>query len=242
MKQRDLQPEKMDDPGLPEAEHLLALRGLARLNRLSGIGPSLFRSIRGFVQHRPDRRLRVLDVASGSGDVPIRWVRKATREGWKLDLTLLDNRQTACDEQQRRASEQGVSVTSIQSDCLTQPLPSGFDVVTSSLFFHHLSNPQVFQLLQAMQSASSGGLILCDLERSRINLELVRLASRCLSRSTVVHHDALASVRAAFTMSEFSGLASSALGRPFRIHRVFPSRFVLITKESVVRSPIPAIA
>jgi len=242
MKQRDLQPEIMDDPSLPTEDHLLALKGLARLNRASGIEPSMFRRIRRFLHDRPDRRLRVLDVASGSGDVPIAWVRRANREGWKLDLTLLDNRQTACDEQQRRAREMGVTVRSIERDCLANPLPTGFDVVTCSLFFHHLENTQVFKLLQAMQVASCGGLVLCDLERSRVNLELVRIASRLLTTSPVVHYDAITSVRAAFTVNEFNTLASSALGRPFQIRRVFPCRFVLVAKESVESTAVPAIA
>ena len=242
MKQRDLQPEIMDDPKLPVHDHQQALRGLARLNRASGIESSMFRMIRRFLRERPDRRLRVLDVASGSGDVPIAWVRRARREGWRLDLTLADNRQTACDEQQRRAALGDVSVQSIQLDCLAGSLPTGFDVVTCSLFFHHLTNPQVFQLLQNMQASTSGGLLLCDLERSRLNMELVRIASRCLTRSPVVHHDAITSVRAAFTMNEFREIASSALARPFEMKRVFPCRFVLVTTEATSKSPVPAIA
>ncbi|MCH1494934.1 MAG: methyltransferase domain-containing protein [Rubripirellula sp.] len=242
MKQRDLQPEVMDDPSLPVHDHLLALKGLARLNRASGIESSMFRMIRQFLHDRPDRRLRVLDVASGSGDVPIAWARRARREGWRIDLTLVDNRQTACEEQQRLAALADLSVKSIQQDCLTGSLPNGFDLVTCSLFFHHLTNPQVFQLLQSMQAATSGGLLLCDLERNRLNLELVRIASRCLTRSPVVHHDAVTSVRAAFTVKEFQPIASSALSRPFRIKRVFPCRFVLLTTEATSKSPVPAIA
>ncbi|MGC6442083.1 MAG: methyltransferase domain-containing protein [Rubripirellula sp.] len=242
MKQRDLQPEIMDDPSLPVHDHLLALKGLARLNRASGIESSMFRMIRQFLHDRPDRRLRVLDVASGSGDVPIAWARRARREGWRIDLTLVDNRQTACEEQQRLAALADLSVKSIQQDCLTGALPNGFDLVTCSLFFHHLTNPQVFQLLQSMQAATSGGLLLCDLERNRLNLELVRVASRCLTRSPVVHYDAVTSVRAAFTVKEFQQIASSALTQPFRVKRVFPCRFVLSTTEATAKSPVPAIA
>ena len=242
MKQRDLQPEKMDDPSLPKHDHVLALKGLARLNRVSGVEGSMFRAVRKFVDGRPGRRLRVLDVASGSGDVPLGWVKRAQHEGWSIDLTCVDNRQTACEEQQRRAGEQGLKIQSLQQDCIAQPLPSGFDVVTCSLFFHHLTNPQVFRLLQAMQLASVGGLVLCDLERSRLNLELVRVASHCLSRSSVVHYDATTSVRAAFTLDEFQTLASSALARPFRVHRVFPCRFLLIASELMAKSLTPVIA
>ena len=202
----------------------------------------MFLAIRKFVGGRSGSRLKVLDVASGSGDVPIGWIARAKRQGWNIDLTCLDNRSTACEEQQRRARRHGLSVNSIQQDCLTHSLPTGFDVVTCSLFFHHLTNTQVFQLLQSLQAASSGGLVLCDLERSRLNLEMVRIASHCLTRSPVVHYDATTSVRAAFTINEFQTIASSALARPFRIHRVFPCRFVLTASELIAKGAIPAFA
>ena len=242
MKQRDLQPERMDDPDLPTEDHLHALQGLARLNRFSRIEPSLFQIIRRFGRRQPNGKLRVLDVASGSGDVPIQWITRAKREGWELDLTMVDNRSTACDEQQRLAAKKGVRANAIQLDYLSSALPGGFDEVTCSLFFHHLKNFEVFQLLQSMQAASSGGLVLCDLERSWMNLQMVRLASRCLTRSPIVHEDALISVRAAFTTGEFGTIASSALSRPFKIERVFPCRFVLTTEELVAKNPTPIMA
>ena len=240
MKKRDLQPELMDDPDLPEQDHRWALKGLARLNRFSGVEGLMFRAIRRIARSRADGKLSLLDVASGSGDVPIGWVRRAEKEGWRLDVTLVDNRQVACDEQQRLAGKVGVSVKSLQCDCLRETLPSGFNVVTSSLFFHHLNDSEVFQLLQAMQLASSGSMVLCDLERSKINFALVALASRCLTRSPVVHYDALASVRAAFTIDEFGSIARSALARPVRIQRAVPCRFLVTVDEVAAEERIPA--
>jgi 2-polyprenyl-3-methyl-5-hydroxy-6-metoxy-1,4-benzoquinol methylase len=232
----------MDDPDLARDEHLAALEGLARLNRISGVGRLMYRHLRRIARARPDRRLHVLDVASGAGDIPISWVRHARREGWELQVTLTDTRRVALEEQQRRARQAKVDVLSMQHDCLHSPLPAGFDVVTSSLFFHHLDDHQVFCLLQSMQAASEGALVLCDLERSQTNLFLVKTAARLLSRSPVVHHDASASVRAAFTIEEFKQLAEEALARPVKISRAFPCRFIACQEEAVLPETIPAFA
>lgn len=242
MHQRDLQPEWMDDPDLPRADHLAALRGLTRLNQVSGVGRLMFGYLRRLAKAKPDRRLSLLDVASGSGDIPIGWVQRARREGWELQVTMTDTRRVALDEQQRKASQAKVEVLSLQHDCLQSPLPGGFDVVTSSLFFHHLDDHQVFCLLQSMQAASEGALVLCDLERSRANLFLVKTAAALLSRSPVVHHDASASVRAAFTMEEFKQLAEEALARPVKVSRAFPCRFIACQDEVVLRETVPAFA
>ena len=102
MLKRDRQPEWMDDPNLPDDDHLAALTGLARLNQVSGIGRLMYRHIRRMAMARPNRRLNLLDVASGSGDLPVDWARRARQEGWTLQVTMTDNRTLAIEEQQRR--------------------------------------------------------------------------------------------------------------------------------------------
>ena len=242
MLQRDRQPELMDDPGLPRDEHLRALAGLARLNRISGVASTMYRHLRRQALSQPNRPLTVLDVASGAGDVPISWAKKARRDGLNLQMTLLDASAVAVEEQQRRARRAGVDVLSLQHDCLKTPLPAGFDVVTSSLFMHHLDDHQVFKLLQSMQAATDGAMIVCDLERSRLNLALVSIGARLVTRSSVVHTDASLSVRGAFSLEEFRQLANSALARPVRIKRAFPCRFIATFEEEVVPEPVPAFA
>jgi 2-polyprenyl-3-methyl-5-hydroxy-6-metoxy-1,4-benzoquinol methylase len=240
--QRNLQAEAMDDPDLPRDEHELALRGLARLNRCSGVASAMYRRLRRLAMTREQQTLHLLDVASGSGDVPLRWAEWAQRDGWNLQLTLLDLRSVAIEEQQRRARAADLPVLSLQHDCLQSPLPTGFDVATCSLFMHHLENQQAVRLLQAMRRASNGSVIICDLERSYLNLALVSVASRLLSRSRVVHSDATLSIQGAFTMSEFQTISQQALGHPIKIQRLFPCRFVATIDEIASKQPMPSFA
>ena len=97
--QRDRQPEQMDAPNLPKDEHLRALAGLARLNRVSGVATAMYRQLRRHAVALGDRPLNVLDVASGGGDVPVAWAARAKREGLRLQLTLLDVSAVAVEEQ-----------------------------------------------------------------------------------------------------------------------------------------------
>lgn len=242
MFRRDRQPELMDDPNLPRDQHEHALAGLARLNRFSGVSRSTYRHLRRYADAIGNRPLRVLDVASGSGDVPLSWVKKSKRDSLPIELTMVDSSQVALDEQQRRAGKAGFKVESIQLDCLQSPLPTGFDLVTCSLFMHHLEDHQAVYLLQSMQASTEHAMLICDLERTRFNLEVVRVVSQLLTRSPVVHTDGLLSVRAAYTRAEFKKLAEDALSRPMRISPSFPCRFLATFDEDTVSDSTPAFA
>jgi 2-polyprenyl-3-methyl-5-hydroxy-6-metoxy-1,4-benzoquinol methylase len=241
MIQRDRQPELMDDPGLPEELHHSALVGLARLNRFSGIANAMYRRLRRYVPSG-QTRIRVLDVASGAGDIPISCARRARAEGLTCELTMMDISEVAADEQLRRSRNAGVPVDCVVQDCLRQPLPGGFDVITCSLFLHHLDDRDSIRLLQSMQAATPRAILISDLDRSMFNLGLVTLASRVLTRSSVVHTDAALSVRAAYTRHEFKTVAEKALLRPIYVEPSFPCRYFAVIDDETVPIAVPAFA
>jgi len=78
-----------------------------------------------------------------------------------------------------------------------------------------------------MKRATRRLVLVSDLRRCRTGFVLAVLASRALTRSHVVHVDALRSVRAAFTIPEFAEIAvTSGLDSATLIRR-FPCRFLL---------------
>ena len=133
LRARDRIPERMDDPGLDPAEHRRALAGLARLNRFSGSAGVLWPAIAKLAA-RLRRTVTVLDVATGSGDVPRQLLARAQAAGVSLDVAGCDVSPTAVEEAARSSS----GVRFFAHDALRDALPTGFDVVTCSLFLHHL--------------------------------------------------------------------------------------------------------
>jgi 2-polyprenyl-3-methyl-5-hydroxy-6-metoxy-1,4-benzoquinol methylase len=231
----------MDDPHLDVASHRAALVGLARLNRFTFVAPAIYRRIRRYARtlRRP---LKVLDIATGSGDMPIYWAKKAKRERLPIDFTGVDYSPTAIDFATSSAERASVDVHFMQRDVLADRLPSGFDVITCGLFIHHLDEAQITKLLQSMQSAANHALIICDLERSALNLSCVWFAAHAVTRSPIVHGDAVKSVRAALTRHEFASLARQSLGRPVRVEGLPPCRFIASIDEATARAPEVALA
>jgi len=231
----------MDDPLLPVDEHLAALKGLARLNRFTCVASALYRRLRkqAVSLRRP---IRVLDVATGSGDMPIYWAKRARSDGLSIHCTGLDISATATKFAQAQALQSGTDVEFLQRDVLADRLPTGFDVIVCGLFIHHLTPSQISRLLQSMQAAAGHAVVVCDLERSRINLALVSAAAHGLTRSRIVHGDAEKSVRAALTRDEFREIAEAALDRPVRVESLPPCRFIATIEEAVVRAPDALLA
>ena len=77
------QPELLDDPALPAGDHILALETLARINALSCTARQVANAIVRMLSQLPPRNgpLRVVDLASGGGDVTIALARRLNRPG-----------------------------------------------------------------------------------------------------------------------------------------------------------------
>jgi len=222
----------MDDPALDPARHGRALEALARINRVSRTGARVAREVGRIA--REDRNagwiagrialtpaggraakhagtaapVRVLDVACGGGDVMRDVARRAARAGIAVELHGCDRSAVAL-EHARRGSAAWPMISFERRDVLGAPLPGGFDLVTCSLFLHHLADGDAACLLGSMAEAGRA-LLLQDLRRTRAGYALAWAGLHTLTRSEVARIDGLRSVRAAFTLAEARQLCERA--------------------------------
>lgn len=225
LNRRNRKPELMDQPGLDPAEHRRALDGLRRINRVSRSSRILWEPILRLSRKLGGRPLRVLDVATGGGDLPLDLWRYG-RHSAALSLAGCDISDVAVAAARAAAERAGARIEFFRHDVLEAPLPDGYDVITASLFLHHLDESDAVRLLRSM--AAAGRLVLVnDLERTWVGYLAAYLGSRALTRSPVVHVDAPLSVEAAFSVAEARRLALRAGLRGARVVRRFPFRFLL---------------
>jgi ubiquinone/menaquinone biosynthesis C-methylase UbiE len=125
-------------------------------------------------------------------------------------LTLCDRSETCLQAARQRAAAAGFEpVTTARLDATAEPLPVA-DLVTCSLFLHHLERGQVVEVLQRLGQATGRLLVINDLERSRGGLLAAWLACRLLTRSPIVRYDGPVSARAAWSRSELRSMAEEA--------------------------------
>src|SRR5688500_12366082 len=131
--------EWMDAPDADPAELRRSLLFIRRVNRLFGYTRSTLGHLRRFsLGWKPGETIRILDVATGSGDVPRAILRWAERHPAKYDVRAvgLDLHATTADEARR---ETGLHV--VRADALRLPFADGsFDYAMTSMFLHHLDD------------------------------------------------------------------------------------------------------
>ncbi|MDZ7780697.1 MAG: methyltransferase domain-containing protein [Gemmatimonadota bacterium] len=222
---RRREPELMDDPGLEEGRHHVALDGLARLNRVSLTHHRVLEEVTR-LWHEGRRPVQVLDVGCGDCDVLIRVAVKARRRGVEVRPFGCDVSGVALDRAHRRAAASGVKLELARLDVTRDGLPNGFDLVTSALFLHHLTETASVELLTRMACVGRR-LLVQDLRRTRLGYFMALVGVHALSRSKVVRVDGLRSVRAAYTLAEVAALCRRAGLGGAVVTRCWPQRFAI---------------
>jgi 2-polyprenyl-3-methyl-5-hydroxy-6-metoxy-1,4-benzoquinol methylase len=222
----------MDDKSLDEASLSGALRGLRRINFLSASAHTLWRPLVEFAHRTGKQRLRVLDIATGAGDLPIALWQKSQRAGLPLELHGIDFNHKSVAFAREQAERAGAKVQFSQLDALDDQLPGDQDVVISSLFLHHLDEAAVIRLLGKMAETTNHLVLINDLRRHCWGLVLAHFAGHVLSRSPVVRVDAVRSVRAAFTLPEIKSLSAAAGLNDARFCRRWPCHYLMVWEKA----------
>ncbi len=228
MKNRVLVPELMDDPTLDPTEHARALDGLRRINAWTRNAALAWRAIRDVAQAQPDRPLRVLDVATGSADIPIGLLRHAEAQRITLHIDACDVSPTALEVAAANCARSAATVHLFRHDVLEDEILRPYDVVMCSQFLHHFNDDDVTEILVKMAAAATRRVVVVDLVRSRLNWLQVWFATRLLSRSQVVHFDGPQSIRAALTPGELQALAAPCGFRSLRLRSHWPCRMMFV--------------
>lgn len=217
MRHRVLTPELMDDAALAPDELRAALAGLRRLNAASLCAPLLWRLIKSeaIAAARP---IRVLDVACADGAWVIDAASRARAIGLRADFDGCDINPVSIGIAEREAASRKLPCSFFVHDAIRGEVVPEYDVIVASLFLHHLTDAEAEALLSRMYTATKRLVVVNDLVRSRWNLLMVSAACRLLTRSEVVHTDAVRSTRAAFTrrellmMAERAGMRGATIG------------------------------
>lgn len=200
--------EWMDAPDADPELVRRSLRFLRRVNRLLGYTRSTLGHLERFSRSwRQGERIRIIDFATGSADVPRAILRWADRRG--LDVRVVGVDLHATTARAALAENADPRLRIVRADVLHMPFADGsFDYATTSLFLHHLDDADVVRVLSTMNRVTRRGIIAGDLLRRRRAYAWIRLLS--LFSNPIVRHDGPASVAQAFTREEVLALRERA--------------------------------
>lgn len=218
--------ELMDDPGCPEDELRAELAGLERLNRFLGA----HRFVRDFLERalplwrarrRPGEPLRILDVATGSADIPRAAATWAAPRGVVVSVVAIDRHpRTVAIARHAAAAPGGPRIRIVRADARALPFAdASFDICLCSLALHHLEPEEVPDALRALDRIGRIGFLAVDLVRSQAACAGVWLLTH-LAGSRFNRYDGMLSVRRASTWDEYRRLAAAAGIPHLRLRRL----------------------
>jgi len=225
--------ELMDEPGQDHDQLAVSLADLRAVNRWLGGTRVALRHLSELIERHPQERYRILDVATGSGDIPLQIAKWAREEDLDVEILATDNHQTTLNLAREQVGPDP-SVHAGFADALRLPFHDDeFDVGLISTALHHFNQERdCIRVLRELHRVSRIGFIVNDLARSRTALAGARLlAATVWRRHPVTRHDGPLSVRRSFTPAELRSLAARAGFAKAAVHAHFPFRVALVVEK-----------
>lgn len=227
--QRVLEGEIMDEGNVSEADMRAALRFIRGVNRRLGGAAALIRHLQTWSVSWPKGRpITLLDLGTGSADIPMAVRRWSQAHGHDVRITATDiHPLTLALAREHVGDTPGIEVRELDALSMRDTLGArSFDYVHAGMFLHHLSEIQILTVLAGMERVAARGVVWNDLVRSRLNLAFITLLT--IGQPEIIKHDARASVRAGFDRREVMDLARRTdLGFCRYESSLFTGRFTL---------------
>jgi ubiquinone/menaquinone biosynthesis C-methylase UbiE len=223
-------PELLDDPAQVLEELPANLRDIRRLNRWFGGTRTVVRHVDALLAQID--QATILDVATGSADIPLALWRWGLRKRKLLRITAMDHSPEILAEAEKIVGGSGIELTLGDAQRLPWAEDS-FDVVTCCLALHHFPPAQARVALAEMWRVARRAVLVADLERGRASYLGVWLATHTVARNRLTRHDGPLSVLRAYTPREAAELAAVAGLENIALHRHVFFRFVLIAQKEV---------
>lgn len=108
-----------------------------------------------------------------------------------------------------------------------------FDIALCTLFLHHFTNSEIDQILSRLHHKAKIGVVVNDLQRSRIAFGLFRMVGAIFLKTKIARHDGLVSVARGFKHSELLEFSEKIENNKSRIKWKWAFRFQWILTKII---------
>jgi SAM-dependent methyltransferase len=200
------------------------LRNLRLLNRYLCGSRSVLLALERALGRNPFKNISVLDVGTGSADIPAAIFAWAKRRSIAAKIVGVEAEPITARIAAVR-TKQLADINIIQGDAGAPPFsPGSFDFVVASQFLHHFSEAKIVDLLRQWAKLARRGIVISDLVRHPVAYHGIRLLTKLTTRNIMTLTDSPLSVWRAFTLKEWRELLGQADIGPVEMFAVFPYR------------------
>jgi ubiquinone/menaquinone biosynthesis C-methylase UbiE len=229
-------PEILDSDTCSAGEVQAVLKVIGRVNRWFGGVSTSQKMVERAAEACGAKHFSLLEVAAGSGEVPELVRGKLALHGITLDVTLLDRASNHLPED--KIEEDRIQKNhGVVGDALALPFAdAAFDLVSCSLFAHHLNPQQLAQFVREGLRVSRRALLINDLVRHPVHLALA-FAGFPMMLNRVAWLDGLTSVRRAYVPEEMRSTIAAAVS-PQRVQAEISRHYLYRMGVIVWKSPV----
>lgn len=210
--------EFLDQPDVDPRIRRRSHRDIALSNRLFGGMHAALTELE-LALEPGSRSVSVLDVGTGTGDIPARFAQRASRRGADVRILGVD------DHRELVAATRDWPVVPVCADALSLPFADGsVDIVCCSQTLHHFIETDALRLVREMNRVARQRVVIADLRRSWVAVAALWTLSFPLRFHPVSRHDGVVSILRGFTRAELSRLVHDAVGVEPRVRYRFAYR------------------
>lgn len=231
-RERSYELEHLDKGDYTPEEYAGCQAELRRINRFLGDASALRRSLFPDIERAGLKRLALLDVGAGSGEL-LRaiapWARQTGRDAQLVGLEFDAHAARSIREESRRFP----NIISVRGNALHLPFADdSFDYAICSLFTHHFTDEQAVVVLRELSRVARRRIFVVDLHRHPLAYFLYTTIGRLFLHNRLIREDGALSILRSFRPEELYELALHAGLTRLSVRRRFPFRLVLSGRKS----------
>jgi len=220
--ERSQAPELIDSPDCPASLIRASHRFMEYVNKFLG-GTAV---VKKFIKQESLRlnksSLKILDIGSGSCDIALDVSRWCRRQGLEIKFTCVESSGFTAQMAREKIVCANADIELINADIFEYTPVETFDCAVGSLFFHHLTDSRIVELIKRLKNFVRHSVLINDLRRS-----LLIYAGCCLLTSVLpadMRHDALLSIKKSFLPEQLRALLCEINGSTILVDTAFIGR------------------
>jgi len=223
--------EIMDDLDFEGTAMDQALKELEVINKWLGGNQLTLHGIDRLTKSLPvDRRLKIVDLGCGGGDMLKLIATKARKRKQKWELVGIDANPYIIDYAKSNTKDHPEIHYQAWNIFSEQFRQQQYDIILCTLFTHHFTDEELVQLLSQMKSQARLGLVINDLHRHWLAYYSIKFLTRFFSKSYMVKNDGPVSVLRGFSRHNWRSILAKAGIKEYSLNWRWAFRWELVIR------------
>lgn len=228
LKKRSYAKELGDEADIPFDEVCQNMRELNTINNLLGGHKITVTGVKKLIENnRTTKSISICEIGCGGGDNLFAIYSYCKKNNIPANFTGIDIKKQCIDFSRQRYP--ALNASWIESDYINVDLTANKpDIIFSSLFCHHFTEPALIKMLTWMKNNTKKGFFINDLQRHSVAYYLIKILTGFFSRSYLVKNDAPLSVARSLKKNEWKSLLAAAGIFQYSIEWKWAFRYLIV--------------